>query len=74
MEFISNLFKGIKNGISNVFEGIGDLFDILKSIITLFVDLIKMVLNFLPSPFLEIGLSFVGIWSGILVYKLWKGN
>lgn len=74
MDFVSDLIKGIKTGIGEVFEDVGDLFDGLKSIITLFVDLIKMVLNFLPSPFLEIGLSFVGIWSGILVYRLWKGK
>lgn len=74
MDFVSDLIKGIKTGIEEVFEGVGDLFDGLKSIITLFIDLIKMVLNFLPSPFLEIGLSFVGIWSGILVYRLWKGK
>lgn len=63
IEFLKDFVGGVSNLLASVI-----------AILKLFVKLINMVLGFLPSPFYEIGLTFVPIWISIIAYKLWKGN
>lgn len=64
----------MKEFFSDIFGGVGDLLSSVVEILKLFIKLLNMVLGFLPSPFYEIGLTFVPIWIGLIAYKLWKGN
>lgn len=57
----------------DIIGGVGDLLSSIIAILKILIQLLNMVLGFLPSPFYEIGLTFVPIWIGIIAYKLWKG-
>lgn len=74
MNWLSEYFGSLKDTTTGLFEGIGEFFSNIKSIFEAFANLIKQLFTLLPSPFWEIGLTFVSIWIFIIAYKLWKGK
>lgn len=56
--------------IQNVFGSIGEFLNNIKELIFASVDIINVIVSFIPNPFRTITLVFIPIVIGIIIYKV----
>lgn len=56
--------------ISGAFNAVSDFIKTIQQVVTTSVDVINVMVSFVPTPFREITLTFVAIVVGIMIYKV----
>lgn len=67
----SNIKDLLSDG--NIFDKIGEIFDLFKNSIISIEDFFYLLFNLLPEPFPKIAASFIIIIVIIIIYKLIRG-